>query len=65
LGQHPSCVFFIGQQLVECLPVPFVFFSWGGDDLPFQTIGNLSQTVTAEVTVEDPTDNGGLIGVVK
>ena len=31
LEQHPSCVFFIGQQFVECLPVPFGLASGGAD----------------------------------
>ena len=63
LEQHPACVFFIGQQLIERLPVPFRLAGGGKDAFRFQCRSDFSQAVSTEVTLKNPADNSGLIGI--
>ena len=49
LEQHPSGVFFIGEQFVNCLPIPFGPAGGGGNALPFQTRSNFSKAVTSKI----------------
>lgn len=61
LTQHPPGVFFIGQQSVERLPVPFRLAGKGKDEFCFQCRCDFSQAVAMEVTLENPVDDSGLI----
>lgn len=58
LEQNPPGIFFIGEQLADCFAIPFGFTRGGGNASDFQRLGNLAKAVTAEVTLEDPADNG-------
>ena len=49
LEQHPSGVFFIGEQFVDGFPIPFGPAGGGGNALPFQTRSNFSKAVTSKI----------------
>ena len=55
LKQHPSDVFFIGEQFVNRLPIPSGSAGRGGDALPFQASSNFPQAVTSKILLKYPT----------
>jgi len=62
LEQHPACVLFIRNQFIDRFPVPFGLSAGRGNALLLQRSGDIAQAVAAEVAVEDPANNGGLVG---
>lgn len=63
LGQYSARILFVGQQFIKSFPAPLGFSCGRQDALLLQPSGNLAQAVTAEVAVENLTDNGYLIRV--
>ena len=63
LKQHTSCIFFVGEQLVNCFPVPYGFACWGWDALPLQTRSDFPQAVTGKIPLKYPAYNLGLVGI--
>lgn len=63
LEQHPACILFVRQQFIESLSIPFGLTCGRGDALFLQPSGNLAETVTVEVAVKDPADDGSLLRV--
>lgn len=59
LEQHTTCVLFIGKQFIDCFSVPFELAGRGEDSLFLQASGYLAETVTIQVSLEDPTDGFG------
>ena len=63
LKQHMACVFFIGEQFVNCFPIPFEFACWGWDALPLQTRGDFSKTVASQISLKYPAYNLSLVRI--
>ena len=63
LEQYPTCIFLIGQGLVDGLPAPLGFARWGEGALLLKPHGNIAETVTVEIALKDTADNGHLIRV--
>ena len=63
LKENPPCVFFVGDQIVECLPIPLGFARWGKNTPLLQPSSNFAQAVAAEVTLKNQADNGGFLRV--
>ena len=60
LKQHPSGVFFVGEQLVNCFSIPPGLAGRGENLLLLQTSGNFSKAVAVQISLENPADNFGL-----
>ena len=65
LKQYPSGVFFIGEQFVNRLPIPFWPAGGGGDTLLFQTSSNFPKTVTCNIPCKYPAHYLRLIGIYR
>lgn len=63
LEEYPSCIFFVGQKLVDGLPVPFGLARRRRNAFRFQGSGDFSKAVTAKITVEYPADSSRFIEV--
>ena len=63
LEQHPACILFVRQQFIESLSIPLGLTCGREDALFLQPSGNLAETVTVEVAVKDPADDGSLIRI--
>ena len=63
LKQHPSGIFFIGEQFVNRLPIPFGSASGGGDALFFQTSNNFPKAITSKILLKYPAHYLRLIGI--
>ena len=63
LEQYPSCVFFVGEQLVNCFPVPYGLACWGWDALPLHARSDFPQAVTSKIPLKYPAYKLGLVGI--
>ena len=63
LKQHPSGIFFIGEQFVNRLPIPFGSAGGGGDALLFQASSNFPLTITGKILLKYPAHYLCLIGI--
>ena len=63
LEQHPSGVFFIGEQFVDGFPIPFGPAGGGGNALPFQTRSNFPKAVTSKIPFKYPVHHLGFVRI--
>ena len=63
LQQYSACIFFVGEQFVNHLTVPFCLSGRGGDLLLGQTIRNLSKALSQLILLKNPSDYIRLIWI--
>lgn len=63
LEQHSPSIFFIGEQFVDCFPIPFGLASGGRNTLLFQPGSNFPQTVTSKIPFKYPTHHLGFVRI--
>ena len=63
LQKYSACIFFVGEQFVNRLTVPFCLSGRGGDLLLGQTIRNLSKALSQLVLLKNPPDYIRLIWI--
>ena len=63
LKEYTACIFFIGEQFVDCLPIPLGLSCRREDTLFFKTNSNLTQTFSRLVLLEDSDDYFGFLRI--
>ena len=63
LQKYSACIFFVGEQFVNRLTVPFYLSGRGGDLLLGKTIRNLSKALSQLILLKNPPDYIRLIWI--
>lgn len=61
LKEYTACIFFIGEQLINCFPIPSLLSCWREDPLFFKASGNLTKTFPCLILLEDPEDDSSFL----
>lgn len=63
LEKHTTCIFFVGEQFIDCFSIPFRLACWGENALLLQTSSDFSKTLSDFVLLKNPYDHFGFFGV--
>lgn len=63
LEKHTTCIFFVGEQFVDCFSIPLGLACRGENALLFQTSDNFPEAFSGFVLLENPCDYFGFFGV--
>ena len=61
LKEYTTCIFFIGEQLLNCFPIPSLRSRWREDPLFFKASGNLTKTFPGPILLKDPEDDSSFL----